>query len=51
MFLKHVTIHCCALFDQARNTVDEFMQRQHFTLTFICIDNVVILVLFVVLYK
>ena len=31
MFLKYVIIHCC----------DEPMQRQHFTLTFIYIENAV----------
>ena len=49
MFLKHVIIHCCDLPDQTGNTIDEPVQRQHFTLTFIYIENVTRLVLFVVL--
>ena len=48
MFLKPV-IHFCVLFDQTGNTVDEPVQRQHFTLIFIYIENIVRLVLFVVL--
>ena len=46
MFLKPVITHCCVLFDYTGNTVDEPVQRQHFTLTFIYIENIVRLVFF-----
>ena len=46
MFLKHVIIHCCVLFDQTGNTVDEPVQWQHFTLTFLYMKNIVRQVLF-----
>ena len=39
MFLKHVIIYCCALFDQTENTVDEPVQRRYFTLRYICTGN------------
>ena len=48
MFLKHVIIHCCVLFDLTQNTVDEPVQGQHFSLTLIYIENVVRLALFIV---
>ena len=43
MFSKPVIIHC-VLFDQTGNNVDEPVQRQHFTLIFIYIENIVRLV-------
>ena len=46
MFLNCVIIYCCALFDLTGNTVDEPVQRQHFILTLICIENALKLVLF-----
>ena len=50
MFLKHVITHCRVLFDQTENNVEEPVQQQHFTLTFIYVENVVRLKLkFVVL--
>ena len=49
MFLKPVIINCSVLFDSARNTVDEPVQWQHFRLTFIDIESVIRLILFVVL--
>ena len=49
MFLKPVIIHCCVMFDQTKNTVDEPVQRQHLTLTFTYTENVIRLVLFIVL--
>ena len=47
--IKPVIIDCCVLFDWTENTVNEPAQEQHFTLTFIYIENVVRLVLFVAL--
>ena len=41
MFLKHVITHCRVLFDQTENNVEEPVQQQHFTLTFIYVENVV----------
>ena len=44
MFLKHVMIYCCVLFDYTENIVDNPVQLQLFTLTFTYIENVVRLV-------
>ena len=37
IFVQFVLFYCCVLFNQTGNTVDGSVQRQHFTLIFICV--------------